>query len=130
MAAHDPCQELWNYLNAPHEHNIQDPVHWWEVHLFPLFFYCQVKLTAAQYHAHQYPILAHMARDYLAIQGSSVPAECAFSSGGLTGTLLHNSLTPEVFKSLQILKAGYKNGAISAGEVQDHLAIDLTMEDD
>ena len=52
------------------------------------------------------------------------------SSGGLTGTLLHNSLTSEVFESLQILKAGYKNGVISAGEVQDHLAIDLTMEDD
>jgi hAT family C-terminal dimerisation region len=60
-----------------------------------------------------------MARDYLAIQGSSVASEHAFSSGGLTITLLHNRLTPEHVEQLQIVKNGYKNGWISAtGEVE------------
>ena len=34
--------------------------------------------------------LAHIVCDYLAIQGSSVASEQAFSSGGLTDTLQHN----------------------------------------
>ena len=55
-----------------------------------------------------------MARDYLAIQGSSVAAERAFSSGGLTATLLRNKLTPEHVEALQMAKNGYKNGWISA----------------
>jgi hypothetical protein len=68
-----------------------------------------------------------MARDYLAIQGSSVPSERAFSSGGLTGTSLRNRLTPAVFESLQILKRAYKNNHISAaqeakGHIQSYLA--------
>lgn len=67
-----------------------------------------------KYHTTQYPILSRMARDYLAIQGSSVASERAFSSGGLTGTLLRNQLTPEHFEALQILKSGYKRGIISA----------------
>lgn len=68
-----------------------------------------------------------MARDYLAIQGSSVPPEHTFSSGGLTGTILHNNLTPEVFKAIQILKSGYKHGNITAHEeVKNCPSIDLT----
>jgi hypothetical protein len=67
-----------------------------------------------------------MARDYLAIQGSSVPSERAFSSGGLTSTSLRNRLSPATFEALQILKSAYKNGHISAfqeaeGRVQSHL---------
>ena len=57
-----------------------------------------------------------MARDYLAIQGSSVPSERAFSSGALTGTSLRNRLTPEIFEALQILKSAYRNGHIGAAE--------------
>ena len=67
-----------------------------------------------------------MARDYLAIQGSSVPSEQAFSSGGLTGTSLHNCLTPATFEALQILKSAYRNRHISAtqeaeGHIQSYL---------
>ena len=64
----------------------------------------------------QYPMLARVARDYLAIQGSSVPSECAFSSGGLTGTRLCGRLNPRMFEALQILKSGYQNGHIGAAE--------------
>jgi hypothetical protein len=55
-----------------------------------------------------------MAQDYLAIQGSSVPSERAFSSGGITGTLLRNRLNPETYEALQILKSGYKSGILTS----------------
>jgi hypothetical protein len=61
-------------------------------------------------HANQYLTLSCMAQDYLAIAGSSVPSEHAFSSGALTATKRHNWLTPEVFEALQILKGAYWNG--------------------
>ena len=68
-----------------------------------------------------------MACDYLAIQGSSVPSERAFSSEGLTGTSLRNRLTPATFEALQILKSAYRNHHISAtqeaeGHIQSYLA--------
>ncbi|GLB42145.1 putative hAT family C-terminal dimerisation region [Lyophyllum shimeji] len=98
VVARDPRQELKDYLDCPLERDLPDPIRWWG------------------HHASQYPILARMARDYLAIQGSSVPSERAFSSGGLTGTLLRNQLTPKTFEALQILKSGYKHGIIKADE--------------
>jgi hypothetical protein len=59
-----------------------------------------------------YPTLSRMARDYLAIQGSSMPSERAFSSGGITDHSRRNRLTPEVFEALQLLKSAYRNGHI------------------
>ena len=67
-------------------------------------------------HMVQYPTLSHMARDYLAIQGSTVPSERAFSSGGLTATTRRNRLSGDIFEALQILKSGYRNGHIRASE--------------
>ena len=64
----------------------------------------------------QYPTLSRMARDYLAIQGSAVPSERAFSSGGLTATARWNRLSGEIFEALHILKSGYQNGHICASE--------------
>jgi hypothetical protein len=64
----------------------------------------------------QYLTLARIARDYLAVQGSSVPSKHAFSSGGLTGTRLRGRLAPWTFEALQILKSGYQNGHIGAAE--------------
>ena len=57
-----------------------------------------------------------MARDYLAIQGSAVASERAFSSGGLTATARRNRLSGDIFEALQILKSGYRNGHIRASE--------------
>jgi len=63
-----------------------------------------------------------MARDYLAIQGSSTPSERAFSSGSITGSSRRNSLTTEMFQALQILKSAYRNGHISAAtQASQHL---------
>ena len=56
------------------------------------------------------------ARDYLAIQGSSVASEHAFSSGRLTGTYLCNRLKTDTFEALQIIKSAYRNGVLSASD--------------
>ena len=69
-----------------------------------------------QEHQVQYPTLSHIARDYLAIQGSATPSERAFSSAGLTGTKLRNRLRPDIFEALQLLKGAYRNGHISAAQ--------------
>jgi len=58
--------------------------------------------------------MRRIARDYLAIQGSSTPSERAFSSGGITGTSRRNSLSTDVFEALQILKSAYRNQHIAA----------------
>ena len=50
---------------------------------------------------------AKIACDYLAIQGSAVPCERVFSSGGLTGTDRRNRLTPQAFEALQLIKHAY-----------------------
>jgi coenzyme F420-reducing hydrogenase delta subunit len=80
----------------------------------------------------QYPVLAAMARDYLAIQGSATLSECAFSSGSLTDTKHRNHLTPALFEALQILKSAYRSGHISAvdqAKMHAQAAMDA-MDDD
>jgi hypothetical protein len=67
-------------------------------------------------HVVQHPTLSCMAHDYLAIQGSTVPSERAFSSGRLTATACRNWHSGDIFKALQILKSGYRNGHIRASE--------------
>ena len=64
----------------------------------------------------QYPTLSHMAWDYLAIQGSAVPSEHAFSSSALTATARCNQLSGNIFETLQILESGYQNGHIAVAE--------------
>jgi hypothetical protein len=55
-----------------------------------------------------------MAKDYLAIQGSSVASERAFSGAGLDKTARRNRMKSDLFESLQILKSAYKTGRLSA----------------
>ncbi len=88
--------------------------------------------SVTQHHAVQYPTLSKMARDYLAIQGSATPSECAFSSGGTTGTAKRNRLKPDVFEALQLLKCAYHNGHIAADkEAHRHvLSSDIVESDD
>jgi hypothetical protein len=70
----------------------------------------------------QYPTMAKIAKDYLAIQGSAVASECSFSSGGITGTAQRNCLLPKTFEALQLLKSAYHQGHIST-TTQAELAI-------
>ncbi|KIJ42496.1 hypothetical protein M422DRAFT_90893, partial [Sphaerobolus stellatus SS14] len=50
-------------------------------------------------HSAEYPTLARIAHDYLAVQGSAVLCERSFSSSGQTGTNQHNRLLPKTFKA-------------------------------
>lgn len=92
---HSPYQELDDYLAAPLE-DVTDLVAWWGQN------------------SARYPTLARMAKDYLAVQGSSVASERAFSTAALTTTARRNCLLPETVEALQILKGGYRSGHISA----------------
>ena len=78
----------------------------------------------------RFPVLSRLARDYLAIQGSAVASERAFSSGGRTGTRLRNRLKPETFEALQILKDGYRTGVISAMAEADFHGKDIWNDDE
>ena len=80
----------------------------------------QILLEAQHQTESKYPTLKCIARDYLAIQGSSTPSECAFSSGGITGSSHHSCLTTEIFQALQILKSAYRNEHISAVSQASH----------
>jgi len=63
-----------------------------------------------------------IAKDYLAIQGSTVASERSFSSSGITATARRNCLLPDMVGALQLLKSGYRQGHISAA-TQAELAV-------
>jgi hypothetical protein len=90
----DPRREVKEYLAGPLNVTCRDILKWWQEH--------QV----------QFPILAQIARDYLAIPGSSVSAERAFSSMHHIGTDFRNSLSPQMFMATQLLKGAYKVGSV------------------
>ena len=81
-----------------------------------------------QKHAIQYLILASMAHDYLAVQGSATLSERAFSSAALTDTKRRNRLSPDLFESLQILKSAYRNGQMSASDAAQKRYTDLMRD--
>lgn len=53
----------------------------------------------------RFPILSKIARDYLAIQASSVPCERLFSMAGLADTSRRNRMKPDMFSALQTLRS-------------------------
>lgn len=84
-----------------------------EFYLFCFCFICAWSYFC-QYHSKQYPTLARIAQDYLAIQGSSVASERSFSSSGQTDTLNCNCIDPELFGYTQILKNLYNTKFLTA----------------
>ncbi|CAJ0836176.1 4950_t:CDS:2 [Entrophospora sp. SA101] len=63
----------------------------------PLMWWCTHKET--------FPSLSELAKDYLAIQSTSVPCEQSFSVAGLTISKLRNHLDPETSRGLLCLKS-------------------------
>lgn len=92
----DPRREVKEYLAGPLNVLCIDILKWWQEH--------QV----------QFPILARITRDYLAIPGSSVPSERGFSSMHHIGTDFRNAISPRMFMATQILKGAYKAGMVVA----------------
>jgi hypothetical protein len=62
--------------------------------------------------------MSKIAKHYLAIQGSAVPSERAFSSSGIRATARRNALLPETFGALQVLKSGYRQGRHDSGRAR------------
>ncbi|KIJ25390.1 hypothetical protein M422DRAFT_193528, partial [Sphaerobolus stellatus SS14] len=93
-----PRGELKQYFGSPVVVGDEDIVVWWGLH------------------SNEYPTVACIARDFLTIQGSSVPCKCCFSSSRQTGTTQCNSLLPKTFEALQILKNAYKSGDLKTVE--------------
>jgi hypothetical protein len=73
----------------------------------------QFAYSTLQQHQLQYPTLSRVARDYLAIPGSSTSCERAFSSAGLIGSNHRLSLTPDTFEAIQLVKSAFKAGDLS-----------------
>ena len=96
----DPCHELQTYLSSLWESWCALPeiavFKWWKDH------------------GTVYPTLSRMARDFLAIPGSSTASECQFSSARHIGTDFQNCLLPCMFEAVQVLKGGYKSGVLTA----------------
>jgi hypothetical protein len=76
----------------------------------------QLPVMTLQIHSLQYPILASIVRDYLAIQGLATPSERAFSNESPTDMKQCNRLSPEVVEALQILKSVYRSGHLQAAD--------------
>ena len=57
-----------------------------------------------------------MARDYLAIQGSLVASERAFSSAAISDDLQRNKTESKAFGNLQVLKFTYKTNFLNASD--------------
>lgn len=81
-----------------------------------------------------YPVWASLAKDYLAIQASSVLGERAFSSAGITITKHRNRLKGDIVKAIQVLKCKVK-GNIMRSDDNPSLALEeklvaLTVEED
>jgi hypothetical protein len=61
-------------------------------------------------HEHEFPVLAKISHDYLAIQATSVACEQAFSVAGNTITKTRNRLNPETARATLYAKSRIENG--------------------
>ncbi|RUO95668.1 ribonuclease H-like domain-containing protein, partial [Jimgerdemannia flammicorona] len=80
-------QEIKLYFDTPIADQRVKPLDWWKSH------------------EKEFPTLAAMARDWLAITASSVPCESLFSIAGNTITANRNRLHPETARALLCLKS-------------------------
>lgn len=79
--------EIWRYLAALAADTDVDILEWWK------------------YHAGEYPTLARIARDYLAIPATSVPCERVFSGGADLITKKRGSLNEITIRAFICLKS-------------------------
>ena len=82
----DPVQgEVENYFKQEQSPRDSSPLNWWKGN------------------GHRFPLLARLARKYLAITATSTPAERVFSVAGLIVSRLRASLSPEHVDMLAFL---------------------------
>ncbi|EJD38510.1 hATC-domain-containing protein [Auricularia subglabra TFB-10046 SS5] len=113
-ANYKAVNEVERYLTAPLEMAEDDVnfdvVRWWG------------------HHQSKYPVLALIARDYLAIQGSAVASERVFSGAAISVTKRWNRLSARMISALQRLKYAYRDGRLSAVE-EAWLHLDETFDE-
>lgn len=83
--------EIDRYLASPCDENVEVLI-WWKAHCV------------------EFPVLSLIARDYLAIQSTSVACEQAFSVAGNTITKTRNRLQPETARASLCAKSWIENG--------------------
>jgi hypothetical protein len=66
-------------------------------------------MTFWKFNRYSYPILSAMARDFLAIQASSVPSERAFSAGANLVSKKRCSMTGTTIEMTQFLKYFFRD---------------------
>ena len=79
--------ELDKYLATEVVDENTKPLSWWKAH------------------TEEYPLVSHIARDYLTIQATSVPLEQAFSIAGNTISKMRNRLLPETARACLCMKS-------------------------
>ena len=79
--------EVDKYLDAPKEPCERDILEFWRTSVSV------------------YPVLAQIAKDFLAACASSVPSECSFSGSGRVITALRNSLEPVAVQAVMCLSS-------------------------
>lgn len=87
----NPDAEIERYLALPCDENVEVLL-WWQAHFA------------------EFPVLSLIARDYLAIQSTSVACEQAFSVAGNTITKTRNRLHPETARASLCAKSWIENG--------------------
>jgi hypothetical protein len=101
------ADEVNQYVALP-ENDFCEPLLWWKAH------------------EKEFPIIAQIAHDYLAVQATSVPSEQAFSVAGLTITKLRNRLTPQTARACMCLKSWIKE---EVGKENEYGITDFNIED-
>ena len=82
--------ELDAYTNAPRATIEDDMLQWWAAH------------------EGKYPVLAAMARDFLAVPATSAPSERAFSLGRQVVSTWRHALEADTIQQIMCLKAWMK----------------------
>jgi hypothetical protein len=85
VASTPPLPEINRYNDAPSLSEGQTPLEWWKVNIHVsiwaiLLFVEADRRALAKANAQQFPVLSHMARDYLSIRGLTADVKRAFSS--------------------------------------------------
>ena len=91
--------------------DLLDSLAWWKV--IRLVLWGEVHTDAPlfdQVHGSSFPIIAHMACDFLAIPATSVSVECTFSKSRHICSDLHSSLKAQTINEALLLKLWIKSG--------------------
>jgi hypothetical protein len=121
LSKSNPRQELVNYLKEPLRASGCNIVKWWKASTICLIFHL-IYSSMNQRHSFEYPTLARMARDYLAVPASSTDSERVFSHAKLFGTDRRASLGCENFEAVQILRSALSSGLLTIEQMAQYRA--------